>query len=326
MHGVKANASAITWMIGGQLAFERLDLAAVNGASVTLRRVSATDQDRWREKRRTRMMGYGALGDEGSPKDRSYPYLAVPEWVLDCCTVCVDVSRSAADVSSHTSGSLGQIAHEAAGSDELLALSTALADLLRIVAPTEPVQVPLHELLVVGAEGGGGFTASEKHSISLIPGFLLRHARDRWELSEAQGTTLTDWWPRVTAGPNTELLRWPLRRFGVSRQRAFGEDRLVDLTIALEGIYISEEESQQRGSPGDRIARRTNLLLGGDRAMRKLRTKRIIGGYLKRSDIVHGRLPSEDEIAAAATGLEAVLLETLRRLITETNRAEPWNL
>jgi hypothetical protein len=249
----------------------------------------------------------------------------VPEWVLDCCTVCVEVSRSAVDASPRSSGSLGQIAGTAAGADELLSLSTALADLVRIVAPTEPVQVPLQELVIVGVEGDGGFSAQEHRSISLITGFQLRHARDRWELAEAQVAALVDWWPAVASGPNSELLRWPLRRFGVSRQRAFEEDRLVDLAIALEGIFTREDESQRR-SAGGRIARRANLLLDGERAAMKLRSRRVSDGYVKRSDIVHGRLPSEDEIAAAASGLDVVLLETLRLLITETKHIESSRL
>ena len=128
MQGVTANASAITWMLGGQLPSERLDLGSVNGASVTLRRVSADDQDRWREKRSKRMMGHGALGDEGNASDRRYPYLAVPEWVLDCCTVCVEVSRAVVNTSPPSSGSLDQIAYELAGADELHSLSTSLAE------------------------------------------------------------------------------------------------------------------------------------------------------------------------------------------------------
>src|SRR5690348_9851609 len=119
---MKATASAITWMLGGQVPSERLSLEPVNGATVSLRRVSADDQERWREKRRKRTMGHGALGDQGDAKARSYPYVAVPEWVLDCCTVCVEVSRSAVDESPPSSGSLGQIAHSVAGTDELNSL------------------------------------------------------------------------------------------------------------------------------------------------------------------------------------------------------------
>jgi hypothetical protein len=178
---------------------------------------------------------------------------------------------------------------------------------------------------VVGTEGGEAFSASERHSISLIPGFQWRHVRDRWELTEAQAATLADWWPNVTSGPNSRVLRWPLRRFGVSRQRAFGEDRLVDLAIALEGIFTGEDESQRR-SASHGISRRANLLLGGERSVTKLRSKRVLDGYLKRSDIVHGRLPSEDDIARAATGLDVVLVEALSLLITETKPIEPSRL
>jgi len=50
-------------MLGGGLSAERLELAPVDGASVTLRTVTAEDQARWRDMRKSRMTGYGALGD-----------------------------------------------------------------------------------------------------------------------------------------------------------------------------------------------------------------------------------------------------------------------
>ncbi len=90
-----AEARSIAWILGGELPAERLELTPLDGAAVTVRRVSADDQARWRDKRRLRMMGFGALGDEGDNHERSYVYVPIPEWLLDCCTACVEVSRSA---------------------------------------------------------------------------------------------------------------------------------------------------------------------------------------------------------------------------------------
>jgi hypothetical protein len=94
------------------------------------------------------------------------------------------------------------------------------------------------------------------------------------------------------------LKRWPLRRFGVAMQRSFTEDRLVALAIALEAIFIREDDPQ-RGTRGF-IAERANRLLDGDRSVGKLRSNGILDVYNIRSDIVHGRLPSEDDVERAS--------------------------
>jgi hypothetical protein len=40
-------------------------------------------------------------------------------------------------------------------------------------------------------------------------------------------------------------------------------------------------------------------------------------------EFIHGRLPSEEETAVAAAGLDGVLVDTLTRLVGETNELRP---
>lgn len=126
-----AEARSIDWILGGVLPTERVELAPLNGASVTLRRTSPEDQTHWREKRKLRMMGYGALGDEGDDCDRSYVYLPTPEWVIDCCTACVEVTRLANLPAGLADDQLFGAGLAATGANELDIGSTAVADLLR---------------------------------------------------------------------------------------------------------------------------------------------------------------------------------------------------
>ena len=86
-------ASAITWLIGGELHQEAIPLARVAEGEVALRRVATADQERWRRSRRVRMQGRGALGDADG--ERGYPYVPLPEWLLDCCTVAAEVRNPA---------------------------------------------------------------------------------------------------------------------------------------------------------------------------------------------------------------------------------------
>src|SRR5690349_24630482 len=98
-------------MLGGALASDRINLAPVDGATVTVRPVSPEDQARWHGKRKSRKTGWGALGDEGEAGARGYPYIAVPELVLDCCTICAEVSRSG-QFTRPATFELGPPAHE----------------------------------------------------------------------------------------------------------------------------------------------------------------------------------------------------------------------
>ena len=309
----------MAWMLGGALASDRVDLAPVDGAAVAVRPVSADDQERWRAKRQRRKMGWGALGDEGDAHARSYPYIAVPEWILDSCTACVEVGRSA-DFAPPGTLDLGPPAHEATKAGQLRFLSEAVADVIRLTGPDDPIQVALIEVVLVTGDGPIAFTSNAM----LTPGgFQWRRSEERFTVSADQEATLATWWSRLTSGPNAELLRWPVRRFGVSRQRAFDEDRLVDLTIALEGIFMTEADKTSRDSAGDLMSWRANRLLGGDRTATRLRANRVDRGYRGRSDIVHGRLPSEEDTARAVSGLDTVLVEALTALLASEHSVDP---
>lgn len=310
-------ARSISWMLGGALPVERLDLAPVNGATVSLRAVSAEDQARWREKRRSRMTGYGALGDEGDVLARSYPFMPTPEWLLDCCTVCLEVSRSAELPAMPPDDEIHVAAVTAAGATELDLASTSGVDLLRLLPLSTPIQVPVTELVVVTTDGH--YSRNERGWST--PGFRWQFVQQRWELSTADLEQVAAWWQSLMTGPNREALWWPLRRFGVAQQRPFVEDRLVDLVVALEAMFGLE--SDRIKGTGGRMAARANGLLDGDRPTARLRTKRIVDTYTTRNEIVHGRLPPEDEIEGAAAAMEVVIADSLRGVLAATTRFDP---
>ncbi len=304
-------------MLGGGFPAERLELAPVDGASVTLRTVTAEDQARWREKRKSRMAGYGALGDEGDLRERSYVYLPIPEWLLDCCTACIEVSRSVELTVMPSDDELTEAAFRATGANALDSASTAGVDLLRLLPVPTSIQVPVTELVVVVTDGH----YTRNHRAWSTPGFRWQFAQQRWELSEADGMTVVDWWRNLVAGPNQDAFRWPLRRFGLAQQRPFAEDRLVDLAIALEAIFARERDPIK--GTGPRMAKRANHLLNGDRLAMKVRSKRIVDAYATRSAVVHGRLPSEEEVEGAASALEKVIADALRTLLSATTHIDP---
>ena len=316
--GPRAEARSITWMLGASLPTELIQLPELDGASVTLRSVSVDDQERWREKRKSQMMGYGALGDKGDVLARSYTYVPIPEWLLDSCTACVEVRRSA-DLPTHigSDGELYKAAFAVTDANQIDFASTAAVDLVRLLLTSSQVQVPVTELIIVATRGNH----IHNSHIWSTPGFLWRHARERWVFPAAQMPTLSEWWRSASAGLNADTIRWPLRRFGIAQQRAFSEDRLVDLAIALEAIFMREEDPQR--NTGGQIATKANKFLGGSRTAAKLRTKELIDAYHTRSNVVHGRLPPEEDVDLANKGMETVLGEALRAIITATTKVNP---
>lgn len=310
------DATSLAWMLGGSLPADRMELAPLDGATVTLRRVSEQDQDRWRDGRRVRMRGLGALGDDGDPQARSYAYVPIPEWILDCCTTCVEISRSAPLPSGLTDDQLFRAGFAATNAGQLDLGTDALVDLLRLVVPAT-VQVPVTELILRATVGHYG----QRHHAWATPGFLWSKVEERWDLLDGQFGELTSFWSSATAGPNAETIRWPLRRFGVAQRRSFAEDRIVDFASALEAIFIGEADSHRDTSA--LLAKRASRLLDGERIARKLRARRLLDAYRTRSDLVHGRLPPEDAVQAAVANMESALRETLRLLLSAPNRLDP---
>lgn len=310
------DATSLAWMLGGNLPVERMELAPLDGATVTLRRVSDHDQDRWRDERRMRMRGLGALGDDGDLQARSYVYVPIPEWILDCCTTCFEISRSAPLPSGLPDDQLVRAGFAATNTAQLDLGTDALVDLLRLVVPAT-VQVPVTELILRATVGPYG----QRHHAWATPGFLWSNVAERWDLLDDQFAELTLLWRSATNGPNAETIRWPLRRFGVAQRRPFAEDRLVDFAIALETIFIAEADSHRNTSA--LLVRRANRLLGGEPIATKLRTRRLLDGYQTRSDLVHGRLPPEEAVQAAVANMESVLRESLRLLLSVPDRLEP---
>lgn len=262
------------------------------------------------------MMGYGALGDEGDARDRSYVYLPIPEWLLDCCTACVEVSRSVELAVMPPDDELTEAAFRATAANTLDFASTAAVDLLRLIPGPTSIQVPVTELIVVVTDGH----YTRNHRAWSTPGFRWQFVQQRWKLPEADCITFVDWWRNMVAGPNQAAFRWPLRRFGLAQQRPFAEDRLVDLAIALEAIFARDNDPIK--GTGTRMAKRANHLLNGGRLATKVRRNRIVDAYATRSAVVHGRLPSEEEVEGAASVLEKVIADALRTLLSATTHID----
>jgi hypothetical protein len=107
---------------------------------------------------------------------------------------------------------------------------------------------------------------------------------------------------------SAEHLRIPLRRFNYAYERTRPADRLVDLWIALEALFLKREEQMEMSY---RAALRIARFVGHDADERVEIVDRMKKSYNARSRVVHGDPPPRD-IADTTAFTEEVLRKSLR--------------
>lgn len=86
---------------------------------------------------------------------------------------------------------------------------------------------------------------------------------------------------------NRPTLGLAIRRFGYALERAFAEDRLIDLIIACESLFLSDSRVRGRNL-SDPLAQRVAQLLGDTAAIRTTISYNIKQAYQLRNAVVHG--------------------------------------
>jgi hypothetical protein len=102
----------------------------------------------------------------------------------------------------------------------------------------------------------------------------LRDFSKFWHLLQSEGIKKRKW------------LAVAIRRFGYALERPFNEDRLVDLMIACESLFLNDLSAQ--GELSYRLALRAAYLLGNDTAARTTVYHNVKQAYNFRSAVVHG--------------------------------------
>ncbi len=138
----------------------------------------------------------------------------------------------------------GELPHQAfrersrlIGLDELMYASGQCVDLLKLFASPN-AQSPFGEALVRYRGGHHG----EDDTMTMYHPFRAGAIGADWVISEELATRLPDLWTNLITGGNAAQLRFPLRRWGMSVQRQWDEDRLIDLWIGLEGLFKRDLE------------------------------------------------------------------------------------
>ena len=113
----------------------------------------------------------------------------------------------------------------------------------------------------------------------------------------------------LSRGPNAARVRFPLHRHGITAERHFEEDRLIDYWIGLEGLFTRENDRRPEAT---QVKTRSTALLKLDTTA----TEEVGKIHGTRGEIVHGKYDYDQErldkhVAAASRFLTEALTEYL---------------
>lgn len=115
-----------------------------------------------------------------------------------------------------------------------------------------------------------------------------------YELAEAEVPLFLELWRQLEAGAGS--LSFPIHRFNLAFDRGLVEDRIVDLVIAAESLFLSDSDSQDRGELRFRFALRAAKFIKhsiyGERDLYRVMRR----AYDARSSIVHGGSPKNTSL------------------------------
>jgi hypothetical protein len=110
----------------------------------------------------------------------------------------------------------------------------------------------------------------------------LNMFRQLWQGVQSEGVT------------RRKYIGLAMRRLGYAHERHRVEDRIIDLLIAAEALFLSDTGGETyRGELQYRLAQRAGVLLGGDPAGRLKVYRHMREAYKLRSKVVHGGNPGQ---------------------------------
>jgi hypothetical protein len=208
----------LSWMFGGEIeGHSDLQLSAEPATSVRIRMITDEDRSRWR--------------------------LAPPlgPVVLQRLMTCAEVRQSfPRDVATQYGALPLQAVPERAtllGLGELTFRAWQSVDLLKLVVSPK-MQTPLTEILLRYE----GKERADLDQMTSYPGFRAASMGHRWTITQSDSKELPALWWNLTQGGNALQIRFPLRRWGISIQRHWPEDQLIDQWIGLESLFKRDLE------------------------------------------------------------------------------------
>jgi len=118
--------------------------------------------------------------------------------------------------------------------------------------------------------------------------------QERLQLSISEISEFTQFCKAAERAKTKKFLDNALRRFGYAGDRHRADDKLVDLMISAESLFLSDSgEPKERGEMRYRLAQRAAVFIDHPTYTRKQLQKYFRGAYDARSSIVHGETPKD---------------------------------
>jgi len=130
-----------------------------------------------------------------------------------------------------------------------------------------------------------------------------------------------DLWVALEKVHADDKVAGPLRRFTFAAERALPEDKIVDLVIAAESLFLGDIKPSDRGELRFRLSTRVALLLGETVAERKQIFAFMRRAYDARSGLAHGGSAGEKNLRAvdgkpvSAAEFASALEDVIRRAL-----------
>lgn len=147
-------------------------------------------------------------------------------------------------------------------------------------------------------------------------------------------TTFSQFWQGIQSEEvkRRKFIGIAMRRLGYAHERHRVEDRIIDLLIAAEALFLNDTGSETyRGELQYRLAQRAGFLLGGDTAGRLKVYRHMKEAYKLRSKVVHGGNPGPVKLEdGKSVGMEEFVETTkvylrlaLRKIVDLAVQSQP---
>jgi hypothetical protein len=119
--------------------------------------------------------------------------------------------------------------------------------------------------------------------------------KERLQLSKSEVNEFTELWKAAERAKTRKFLDNALRRSGYAGDRHRADDKLVDLMISAESLFLSSSiDAKDRGEMRYRLAQRAAVFIDHPAYARKQLQRHFRDAYDARSLIVHGETPKEE--------------------------------
>lgn len=135
-----------------------------------------------------------------------------------------------------------------------------------------------------------------------------------YQLSSGDEAPLRSMWDEVTSADaqKSGAFRVGARRFSLALERERPDDRVVDLMIAAEALFLTDQKGSRKdfGEKTYRLALRAAFFLANDPERRRGLFKDFRDAYWARSSIVHGAEPSAIDLPPGTSDLIQLAQQT----------------